>query len=199
MSTDERDRLLVSARQLAVELGPRALTMEALALRSGLPLDTVARYFAHENDVLLAIALVGTGEQRDQALAAIASAPEPDLQLAAFVRSLIRTARDYAWLFEIRTMPEVGIRASGEYAAYLIEIHGALAAAASPFAPDEEEAFELVLRLIAVAIGLAEMREAGMLIEREPGVDPAERHADLMVAAILRDARSGLDAGEARS
>lgn len=195
MSTDPRGRLLAAGRELAAELGPRALSMPALALRAGLPLETVTEHFAREDDVLLALALAGTREQRDHALAAIASSPDPARQLAAFVRSLVRTARDYGWLFEIRKMPEVGLRASGEYAALLIEIHGALAAAASSFAADEEEAFELVLRLIASAIGLVEMREAGMLVARTRGVDPAEQHADLMVEAMLRDARIRLREG----
>ncbi|MCA1220072.1 TetR/AcrR family transcriptional regulator [Streptomyces sp. 8L] len=159
---DLRRALEEAALELVAERGPLGFTLAEASRRAGVSVAAPYKHFADREALLAALAERGYREQRERFVAAVARSEDPVERLAAFAATYVRFAAEERALFDVAfsaglDKPEhPGLATAGE------ELLAALLPAAAGLVPDEEEAYDLLLRVASAAHGIALFLRQGL-------------------------------------
>ncbi|MGC0343679.1 TetR/AcrR family transcriptional regulator [Streptomyces sp. SLBN-8D4] len=159
---DLRNALLLAALELVGERGPHGFTLAEASRRAGVSVAAPYKHFTDRETLLAELATQGYREQRDRFAIAVAADEDPVEQLASFASAYVRFAAEKPALFDITfnagldksRFPDLAT-AGDEVARLLLPVAGRLA-------PDQEPAFDLLLRVAAAAHGLAVFLRQGL-------------------------------------
>jgi AcrR family transcriptional regulator len=159
---DLRNALERAALELVAEKGPHGFSLNEASRRAGVSVAAPYKHFADREALLAALAEAGYRAQRDRFAAAVAAAGEPAEQLAAFAAAYVRFAAAQPALFDVTFYAGLDKARHPELAAAGDEVLAAVLPAARQLAPDEQGAFDLLLRVAAAAHGLAVFLRQGL-------------------------------------
>ena len=161
---DLRNALEGAALELVAEKGPHGFSLNEASRRAGVSVAAPYKHFADREALLAALAVTGFRAQREYFEAALAAADDQDPadQLAALAAAYVRFAVQQPALFDVtfyiglekERHPELG--EAGE------AVLATLMPPARRLVPDEEAAFDLVLRITGAAHGLAVFLRQGL-------------------------------------
>lgn len=159
---DLRNALERAALELVAEKGPHGFSLNEASRRAGVSVAAPYKHFADREALLAALAAAGYRAQRDRFAAALAAAEGPAEQLAAFGAAYVRFAAAEPALFDVTFYAGVDKARHPELAAAGDEVLAAVLPAARELVPDEQGAFDLLLRVAAAAHGLAVFLRQGL-------------------------------------
>ncbi|GAA3355861.1 TetR/AcrR family transcriptional regulator [Streptomyces antimycoticus] len=175
---DLRNALLRAALDLVAERGPHGFTLAEASRRAGVSVAAPYKHFADRETLLAELATQGYREQRDRFAAALGSSDDPVEQLAAFASAYVRFAAQEPALFDITFHAGLDKSRFDELAAAGDEVARLLLPVSRRLAPDEDNAFDLLLRVAAAAHGLAVFLRQGLFgMGGEALADTEERAA----------------------
>ncbi|WP_406430227.1 TetR/AcrR family transcriptional regulator [Streptomyces sp. NBC_00631] len=159
---DLRRALEEAALALVAERGPHGFTLAEASRRAGVSVAAPYKHFADRDALLAVLAERGYREQRERFALAMAGSADPVEQLAAFAAAYVRFAADDRALFDVTFSAGLdktehpGLAAAGE------ELLGTLLPAATRLTPDDETAYDLLLRVASAAHGIAVFLRQGL-------------------------------------
>ncbi|MGC0397503.1 AcrR family transcriptional regulator [Streptomyces sp. SAI-126] len=159
---DLRNALLRAALELVAEQGPHGFTLAEASRRAGVSVAAPYKHFTDRETLLAELATQGYRQQRDRFAVALHSSEDPVEQLAAFASAYVRFAAQEPALFDITFHAGLDKSRFNELAAAGDEVAGLLLPAARRLAPDEDDAFDLLLRVASAAHGLAVFLRQGL-------------------------------------
>jgi AcrR family transcriptional regulator len=152
---DLRNALLQAALELVAERGPHGFTLAEASRRAGVSVAAPYKHFADRETLLAELATRGYREQRDRFDMAVSGSADPVEQLASFASAYVRFAAEEPALFDITFNAGLDKSRFAELASTGDEVADLLLPIARRLAPNEEEAFDLLLRVAGAAHGLA--------------------------------------------
>ncbi|WP_369275640.1 TetR/AcrR family transcriptional regulator [Streptomyces sp. R11] len=159
---DLRNALLRAALELVAERGPHGFTLAEASRRAGVSVAAPYKHFADRETLLAELATQGYRQQRDRFAAALVSSEDPVEQLAAFASAYVRFAAQEPALFDITFHAGLDKSRFNELAAAGDEVASLLLPTSRRLAPDEDDAFDLLLRVAGAAHGLAVFLRQGL-------------------------------------
>ncbi|MGW5136196.1 TetR/AcrR family transcriptional regulator [Streptomyces sp. NPDC004135] len=159
---DLRNALLRAALELVAERGPHGFTLAEASRRAGVSVAAPYKHFADRETLLAELATQGYRAQRDRFAAALGTSEDPVEQLAAFASAYVRFAAEEPALFDITFHAGLDKIRFDELAAAGDEVAGLLLPVSRRLAPNEDDAFDLLLRVAGAAHGLAVFLRQGL-------------------------------------
>jgi len=186
---DLRNALERAALELVAEAGPHGFGLNEASRRAGVSVSAPYKHFADREALLAALAASGYREQRKRFMAAIASASDPADQLAGFAAAYVRFAAEEPALFDVTFYAGLDKKRHPELAEAGDALLSALMPTALGVVPDEEGAFDLLLRIAAVAHGLAVFLRQGLFGVAKDAMNTTPERAARTARAIVSDCR----------
>jgi AcrR family transcriptional regulator len=187
---DLRNALERAALELVAEKGPHGFSLNEASRRAGVSVAAPYKHFADREALLAALAAAGYRAQRDRFAAAVAGAGDPAERLAAFAAAYVRFAAAEPALFDVTFYAGLDKARHPELAAAGDEVLAVVLPAARDLVPEEQGAFDLLLRVAAAAHGLAVFLRQGLFgvsgDALEETVGRAARTARAIVAGLGR-------------
>ncbi|MEU3843802.1 TetR/AcrR family transcriptional regulator [Streptomyces sp. NPDC028635] len=159
---DLRNALLRAALELVAERGPHGFTLAEASRRAGVSVAAPYKHFVDRETLLAELATQGYRAQRDRFAAALGASQDPVEQLAAFASTYVRFAAEEPALFDITFHAGLDKSRFDELAAAGDEVAGLLLPVSRRLAPNEDDAFDLLLRVASAAHGLAVFLRQGL-------------------------------------
>lgn len=183
---DLRNTLLRAALELVGERGPSGFTLAEASRRAGVSVAAPYKHFADRETLLAELAAEGYREQRDRFADAMGGSGDAVEQLASFASAYVRFAAEEPALFDITFHAGLDKSRFPELASAGGEVFDLLLPVARLLAPDEDRAFDLLLRVAAAAHGFAVFLRQGLFGVGSGVLADTERKAAHTAQAILR-------------
>ncbi|MEU0941352.1 TetR/AcrR family transcriptional regulator [Streptomyces canus] len=159
---DLRNALLLAALELVGERGPHGFTLAEASRRAGVSVAAPYKHFTDRETLLAELATQGYREQRDRFAVAVGADEDPVQQLASFASAYVRFAAEKPALFDITFNAGLDKSRFPDLAAVGDEVARLLLPVAGRLAPNQDAAFDLLLRVAAAAHGLAVFLRQGL-------------------------------------
>ncbi|MFE2423429.1 TetR/AcrR family transcriptional regulator [Streptomyces hokutonensis] len=159
---DLRNTLLRAALELVAERGPHGFTLAEASRRAEVSVAAPYKHFADRETLLAELATQGYREQQARFAVALSGSEDPVEQLAAFAAAYVRFAAEEPALFDITFHAGLDKSRFDELAAAGDEVARLLLPVSCRLAPDEDDAFDLLLRVAGAAHGLAVFLRQGL-------------------------------------
>jgi AcrR family transcriptional regulator len=182
---DLRNALERAALELVAEKGPHGFSLNEASRRAGVSVAAPYKHFADREALLASLAVVGYHEQRARFAAAVETAGDPAARLAAFAAAYVRFAAAESALFDVTFYAGLDKARHPELAAAGDAVLSVVLPAARAICPDEQAAFDLLLRVAAAAHGLAVFLRQGLFGVSGDVVDETADRAARTARAIV--------------
>ncbi|MFE0627912.1 TetR/AcrR family transcriptional regulator [Streptomyces sp. NPDC058864] len=182
---DLRNALEEAALALVAERGPHGFTLAEACRRAGVSVSAPYKHFADRDALLASLALRGYQEQQRRYRAALTSTADPVDQLAAFAAAYVRFAAEERALFDITFLAGLDKSRHPELTQAGAALHDDLMPVTSRLTGDPEAAFGLLVRVSAVAHGLALFLQQDMLPGTWNTLATVEAQAALTARALI--------------
>jgi AcrR family transcriptional regulator len=159
---DLRNALERAALELVAKKGPHGFSLNEASRRAGVSVAAPYKHFADREALLASLAAAGYRAQRDRFAVAVAGAADPVERLAAFAAAYVRFAAAEPALFDVTFYAGLDKARHPELATAGNEVLATVLPAARELVPDEQKAFDLLLRVAAAAHGLAVFLRQGL-------------------------------------
>lgn len=159
---DLRRALEEAALVLVAERGPHGFTLAEASRRAGVSAAAPYKHFADRDALLAVLAERGYREQRERFTRVMARTDDPVEQMAAFAAAYVRFAAEDRALFDVTFSTGLDKAEHPELAAAGEDLLAALMPAAVRLAPDDDAAYDLLLRVAAAAHGIAVFLRQGL-------------------------------------
>jgi AcrR family transcriptional regulator len=184
---DLRNALERAALELVAEKGPHGFSLNEASRRAGVSVAAPYKHFADREALLATLATTGYRRQRERFASAVADVEDPAEQLAAFAAEYVRFAAQEPALFDVTFFAGLDKSRHPE----LAEAGDALSATLTPIArriaPDEQAAFDLLLRIASAAHGLAVFLRQGLFGVRGDALEETAARAAHTARALVAD------------
>jgi AcrR family transcriptional regulator len=184
---DLRNALERAALELVAEKGPHGFSLNEASRRAGVSVAAPYKHFADREALLAALAAAGYREQRARFAAAVEEAVDPVDRLAAFAAAYVRFAATEPALFDVTFYAGLDKARHPELAAAGDAVLAVVLPAARELVPDEQGAFDLLLRVAAAAHGLAVFLRQGLFGVTGDALDETADRAARTARAIAGD------------
>lgn len=175
---DLRSVLERAALELVAEKGPHGFSLNEASRRAGVSVAAPYKHFADRGALLAALAETGYREQRERFAAAVDAADSPPDQMAAFAAAYVYFAAQEPALFDITFYAGLDKTRHPELAEAGDALLETLMPVARALAPDEDAAFDLLLRVAAAAHGQAVFLRQGLFgVDGDALAETADRAA----------------------
>ncbi|MGW4600147.1 TetR/AcrR family transcriptional regulator [Streptomyces sp. NPDC004457] len=183
---DLRNTLLRAALELVAERGPHGFTLAEASRRAEVSVAAPYKHFADRETLLAELATQGYREQRARFAVALGSSEDPVEQLAAFASAYVRFAAEEPALFDVTFHAGLDKSRFDELASAGNELARLLLPVACRLALDEDDAFDLLLRVAGAAHGLAVFLRQGLFGMSEGALADTEEKAARTARDIAR-------------
>lgn len=183
---DLRNTLLRAALELVAERGPHGFTLAEASRRAEVSVAAPYKHFADRETLLAELATQGYREQRARFAVALGSSEDPVEQLAAFASAYVRFAAEEPALFDVTFHAGLDKSRFDELASAGDELARLLLPVACRLASDEDDAFDLLLRVAGAAHGLAVFLRQGLFGMSEGALADTEEKAARTARDIAR-------------
>jgi AcrR family transcriptional regulator len=184
---DLRNALERAALELVAEKGPHGFSLNEASRRAGVSVAAPYKHFADREALLAALAATGYRKQRELFAAAIETADDPADQLAAFAVAYVRFAAQEPALFDVTFYAGLDKARHPELAEAGDAVLATIMPVAARIAPDEQAAFDLLLRISSAAHGLAVFLRQGLFGVSGDALDETADRAARTARAIVAD------------
>ncbi|WP_328459433.1 TetR/AcrR family transcriptional regulator [Streptomyces sp. NBC_00448] len=174
---DLRRALEEAALVLVAERGPHGFTLAEASRRAGVSAAAPYKHFADRDALLAVLAERGYREQRERFTRVMARTDDPVEQMAAFAAAYVRFAAEDRALFDVTFSAGLDKAEHPELAAAGEDLLVALMPAAARLAPDDDAAYDLLLRVAAAAHGIAVFLRQGLFGVSEEALDQTAHRA----------------------
>ncbi|MGW2771760.1 TetR/AcrR family transcriptional regulator [Streptomyces olivaceoviridis] len=189
---DLRRALEEAALALVDERGPHGFTLAEASRRAGVSVAAPYKHFADRDALLAVLAERGYRAQQERFTRAMAATDDPVEQLAAFASAYVRFAVEDRALFDITfsagldKAEHAGVAAAGE------ELLAALMPVVIRVAPDEDAAYDLLLRIASAAHGIALFLRQGLFGVSAEALDQTADRAARTARDIARNSLASI-------
>ncbi|GAA0674673.1 TetR/AcrR family transcriptional regulator [Streptomyces malaysiensis subsp. malaysiensis] len=135
------------------------------------------KHFADRETLLAQLATKGYREQQDRFAAALGVSEDPVEQLAAFASAYVRFAAEEPALFDVTFHAGLDKSRFADLAAAGDEVARLLLPVSGRLAPDQDNAFDLLLRVASAAHGLAVFLRQDLFGTNDGALTDAEKKA----------------------
>lgn len=187
---DLRRVLEETALDLVAERGVHGFALAEVCRRAGVSVGAPYKHFADREALLAALAAHSFREQHRRYEAAIATGSEPGEQLAAFAVAYVRFAAQERTLFELAFTAGLDKSRYPELMDSGTALFDMLMPIARTIAPDENAAFDLLVRIAAAAHGLALLTDQGFVRPGRDTPEATEEQAARSAQALIAEART---------
>jgi AcrR family transcriptional regulator len=187
---DLRNALEQAALELVAEKGPHGFSLNEASRRAGVSVAAPYKHFADREALLAALAATGYREQRRRFAAAVETVENPADQLAAFAAAYVRFAAEEPALFDVTFYAGLDKARHPELAEAGDTLLATLTPIAARVAPNDEAAFDLLLRIASAAHGLAVFLRQGLFGVSGDALDETAQRAAHTARALVADLRS---------
>jgi AcrR family transcriptional regulator len=168
------------------ERGPHGFTLAEASRRAGVSVAAPYKHFADREALLAELATAGYREQEERFAVAVGSSEDPVEQLAAFASAYVRFAAEQPALFDITFHAGLDKSRFPELASAGERVAELLLPPARRLARDEDDAFDLLLRVAGAAHGLAVFLRQGLFGVTGDALPETEDRAARTARAITR-------------
>jgi AcrR family transcriptional regulator len=183
---DLPNALLRAALELVTERGPHGFTLAETSRRAGVSVAAPYKHFTDRETLLAELATRGYREQRRRFATAMAGSEDPTEQLALFAAAYVRFAAEEPALFDITFHAGLDKSRFAELASAGDEVAGLLLPVARRLSPDDDGAYDLLLRVAGAAHGLAVFLRQGLFGVGSGALTHTEEKAARTARAIMR-------------
>nr|WP_062332329.1 TetR/AcrR family transcriptional regulator [Herbidospora sakaeratensis] len=183
---DLRNALEQAALELVAERGPHGFTLAEACRRAGVSVSAPYKHFADRDALLASLAARSYRDQHARFGRAIESGEDAEGRLAAFAVAYVRFAAEERALFDVAFGAGLDLAAHPELAEAGTALRDLLLPVARLVVVAEADALDLIVSVAAAAHGLAVYLQQGMLQPEAEPLAAAERRADRMARAVVR-------------
>lgn len=189
---DLRNALEQAALALVAERGPHGFTLAEACRRAGVSVSAPYKHFADRDALLASLATRSYRDQYARFSQVIGALEDAEAQLAAFAVAYVRFATEERALFDIAFGAGLDKAEHPELTAAGTALHDLLMPVARRVVPSDAAAFDLIVSVAAAAHGLAIYLQQGIWHTESEPLAAAERRAECMARALVKQARAVL-------